>query len=454
MHKDLIENVAKLYEEEKCIYFIDDVKIGNSLRTRGIKQGCKLSPTIFNIVINRVINQLNKVFNYQCRLNALFYADDALILAENAKALKMKINVAKNEMAKLGLKMNEQKCEIIVFGKRDGEVKEEMIAGIRVVKQIKYLGVKIEDSRDIFSNYTKEKINKARKYKYWINFVLRDKIFKADLGKVFWKGALLPSILHGSQVCVWKKKQINEINILQNNILRNLLNLPQRAPNAYIKGEIGISNQHYRDIKNKLTLLQHILKNTVTLRRLVEEEWDKGHPWLEQCKDYLKLADLNLTMIENMSRLKLKNIINKIEKEEWLEEMKKKKSLCYYRLEKKEIGKSRMWRNNKEERVVRMFQSGAVGYGLIGKECEQCGEENSVEHVLRRCEKFKEIREEFGVLEGEEMVVMMQLRGENGRWGAYVNKIYDSLVESSKREGGRLEEVGPLMQLPEEGGGG
>ena len=59
------------------------------------------------------------------------------------------------------------------------------IAGIRQTKQTKYLGVTITNDTKI--------------YIFWINRMLANKIFKAKLGKLFWKGFILATIMHGAE---------------------------------------------------------------------------------------------------------------------------------------------------------------------------------------------------------------------------------------------------------------
>ena len=52
----LIESILNLYnKEESAVYF--DGKIGEWFRTTtGVRQGCLLSPTLFNILLEQIMN--------------------------------------------------------------------------------------------------------------------------------------------------------------------------------------------------------------------------------------------------------------------------------------------------------------------------------------------------------------------------------------------------------------
>ena len=159
MEKTLINVIAKLYKEDKCIITREGQEVGEVKKTRGIKQGCKMSPTLFNIMLNNTIRRVNKMFGKGCdHFNCLYYADDGLIMADSEHELQQKINIVKHEYQKIGLKINMEKSEVIVFGKEE----KEQIAGMRRVGSIKYLGVKIEDTKNIFKAYIKEKIKKQK----------------------------------------------------------------------------------------------------------------------------------------------------------------------------------------------------------------------------------------------------------------------------------------------------
>ena len=76
----LIKLIAKIYEKDIGVIILNNKIIGTIRKTRGIKQGCKMSPILFNLLMNYIIKKLNLV--YKNNTNSMNFADDGLILAD------------------------------------------------------------------------------------------------------------------------------------------------------------------------------------------------------------------------------------------------------------------------------------------------------------------------------------------------------------------------------------
>ena len=354
--------------------------------------------------MDKIIKEINKSYpgnNY----NLFYYADDCLVVANSAQELRGKINIIKYYYNKLGLKINDDKSEILICGKGD----EESINNIKVVKKIKYLGVNITNNRNIYKEYINEKLTRAEKYKNYINYILHGKILKTQIGKTLWKAAILPSITHGMQAMKISQKNIQKLNTIQNTIMKQLLNLPSHTPNAYIQGEIGYSKQQYRDMKSKIGLLHHIVCNTNKLKNLILNEWGKGHKWIETCKEYLEKINIKIEELDSQKIIKIKETINKIENDEWKEEMTKRNSLQYYQKYKLEI-KEKLWENTKTDNVIKKFQSGTITRNWKENKCKLCSENFSIEHVTKECKELTRERQEYGINIDTEIDEILQFK--------------------------------------------
>ena len=87
----------------------------------GLRQGCNLSPMLFNIFINN----LTEIFDEKCcpvtignyNLNCLLYADDLLLLSETENGLKECIARLGHYAKVWKLSVNLKKTKIMVFNK-------------------------------------------------------------------------------------------------------------------------------------------------------------------------------------------------------------------------------------------------------------------------------------------------------------------------------------------------
>ena len=90
--------------------------------TVGLKQGCSISPFIFNLFVDK----LPTVYDETCdglklgnrQLNCLIWADDCVVFALSQKGLQNAIDKTVAFFSSLGLSVNTKKTQCMIFNKR------------------------------------------------------------------------------------------------------------------------------------------------------------------------------------------------------------------------------------------------------------------------------------------------------------------------------------------------
>ena len=159
-----LDPMGRMYKFTTMLYASSGVQVRgheNSLGTifrllRGLRQGCPLSPLLFNIFINDIFEGLEPeeicgvaVPGVEDRINGLLFADDTVVLADNVMILEGMWDGIKRWADYHEMEFGISKCEIIVFIKwsecnlvnrmsTDGRTKTITAQLPRSIKQNKY----------------------------------------------------------------------------------------------------------------------------------------------------------------------------------------------------------------------------------------------------------------------------------------------------------------------------
>ena len=174
---------------------------------KGVHQGCILSPCLFNIYAEYImqkpgLDEAQAGIKIAGRnINNLRYADDTTLMAESEEELKSLLMKVKEESEKDGLKLNIQKTKIMVSGpitswQIDKETVTDFILG----------GSKVSADSDC-SHEIKRRLLLGRKVVTNLNSILRsiDITFPAKVGLV--KGMVFPVVMYGCESWTIKKAE-------------------------------------------------------------------------------------------------------------------------------------------------------------------------------------------------------------------------------------------------------
>ena len=153
-------NIIKvIYDKPTANIILNGEKLTAFPLKSGKRQGCPLSPVLFNIVLEvlaTAIRKENEIQGIQIgkEVKLSLFADDMILYIENAKDSIRKLLELINEYSKVaGYKINTQKSLVFLYTnneKTEREIKETIPFTI-AKKRIKYLGIYLpKETKDLY----------------------------------------------------------------------------------------------------------------------------------------------------------------------------------------------------------------------------------------------------------------------------------------------------------------
>ena len=254
--------IQSLYDNHEVYVRVSDGLLQPILTTIGLKQGCGLSPLLFNLFID----DITKIFDQTCDpvslggqdLSCMLWADDLVLLSSSPDGLQKAIDKTHTFYSGLGLQMNTKKTKVIVFNSRGLKLTNNdfFVGGnpIEIVDSYQYLGIKFKPSGS-FKFAVGELFDKANRAWFAISNVLYQhkklavrkalQLFDSLIRPIFLYAAefWLPYIIpkkglenYDSLLKFWEKFQPE---ILNQKLCRMLLGVHKKCTRIAVLGELG-----------------------------------------------------------------------------------------------------------------------------------------------------------------------------------------------------------------------
>ena len=248
---------------------------------QGVRQGSVLSPLLFSVAINGVINYMRRrghgIKIGEDNVPGLLFADDLAIIEESAERLHEAMRDLDEWAQRNRFVFNATKCGVVVAGRRkkEGEKQKEkwMIGGKEVEEKdsYKYLGIEKERMRG-WKEYVKRMIGKARSRIGELMMVgVHQCGLRPSMDKRLTEILMRPLLEYGYEVVEMNKSQSLEVERVMLQAGRLITGLPKCAMSDAIRGELGWSTMEERREVGKLKYFHRLrlLPNTRLVKRVL-----------------------------------------------------------------------------------------------------------------------------------------------------------------------------------------
>ena len=196
---------------------------------KGVRQGCPLSPILFDVFINDILDDINNgamipgIYHGENRIPGLLLADDLVGLSGSRRRLFSTLQKVEQWSSNWEMDLGVQKCGIVIVGGSDHDRRKAIykIKGepVPVLRSYTYLGIPFNDELDL-SKAVMSRLENARRFAYGIRHFLTSRSIPISSRVLVAKCCIVSRILFGSELWGMNQQFAAKGQKLMNEVMR------------------------------------------------------------------------------------------------------------------------------------------------------------------------------------------------------------------------------------------
>ncbi len=227
----------------------------------GLKQGCVLSPLLFDVFVDDLVTEVNAanagVMIGASMISLLLFADDIVLLAESAEDLQRSLDTVEGWCRKWRLELNTEKSEVMVVnGAFESDILYNGVA-LKAVSKFCYLGLMLNKDCN-WNDAVERATTKVNGVTARLSRILHLKLLSARSKVLIWNTLARPTMEHAAATWWADKKQTDKMEAAQLKALRAVLGCKVGVDALVIRSELGVTSMRSRLDSHKLKYIGRI----------------------------------------------------------------------------------------------------------------------------------------------------------------------------------------------------
>lgn len=431
----------------------------------GIRQGDVLAPTMFNIYVDSLLQDikasgLGVQFGDEL-ISALMYADDLTIMASTEEDLQTMINVVHEWCLKWRLQVNVSKTNVVhLRPQRVEQTGYEFTFGddkLPIVTHLKYLGMEHNEHLDYTATANALAESSSKALGSLIAKLFQNKGLRFTTYEHLFRNTVMPIMEYAAEI--WGYKYYCKLETVVHRAIKAYLGVGKMCPTPVILGDTGWGTaKTRRRLKiihqwNKLMATPpNKLTHKVFIQDIVLAKRGKN-TWAKDVNRIMSLCDMPFNyQMEPININVVTDKLNKIEEEEWRNEMQTMTKLNVYKTFKQERKiepyVTAPYLNYRQRRVLASARAGTLpleiergrwrGIPAERRICKQCEMQQieTVEHFMLECPYNQQERVElFNITQEKTNINTNRLQVQDLLCNSQINKyVSDFIIKSFHKQ--------------------
>ena len=243
----LLRAIRSFYKKsEGCVRVKDELSSWFPI-TQGVRQGCVMSPWLFNVFMDKIVregmeNFVGGVKMSTTEVGIVLFADDVMLLTERKEDMEANLRELKKAMSNWGMKIHWGKTKVMMVS-RKGEECKVCVDGeeIEQVQNMKYLGAILSADGTCEEEIEQRVGAAARVIGAMRKEVLERKELKKATKMRVYNAIVLPTMLYGSETWTVMKRHESRLGATEMAYLRRVEGVTRmdRVRNADVREAVG-----------------------------------------------------------------------------------------------------------------------------------------------------------------------------------------------------------------------